>query len=342
MESALPNLHPALVHFPVALLPLALCVELVWLFRQQRETARLGAAVWVLAAVTATAALFAGRAAADGLSDVPPLAQPAIADHSDWASATVLLAWVIALARLAVERSPEARWGRALRGASSALGVVLVGLTVVTADKGGALVYEHALAVTLPEPKPVEVLPRPDVESVEGAESGPDAPVLEQQGNEWTWRPAPEQAAVFGAKAWPERGAAYSISGAHTWLFEPRFADVQVNIWLDLTSFEGEVRLLHHVNGEDGGALALSTDGRARLLSLGAAPSELDAAQATLSGRHAVSVNVAGRHLKGMVDGQMVVHGHAPAQPPGQVGVRFEGAGVVGVELVEVIPLEGP
>ena len=88
------------------------------------------------------------------------------------------------------------------------------------------------------------------------------------------------------------------------------------------------------------GAFTLETVGSARLETLAPEPALLDEGSAALPAK-VLSVNVAGTHLKGMVDGKVVAHGHTAAPPPGRVGLRFEGTGVVGVTRIEAVRLDG-
>lgn len=57
-------------------------------------------------------------------------------------------------------------------------------------------------------------------------------------------------------------------------------------------------------------------------------------------GSFAISVSSAGRHLKGMLDGRMVVHGHAGAPAAGGCGIVLDGEGVVWIHGVTVTPLD--
>ncbi len=336
MDLALPNLHPAIVHFPLAFVPLALLCEAGWALFRGTILRRLAAAVWTLAAIAATTAFLAGRAAADGLTDVPAQVQPHIGEHSDWATATLVLLLGVALLRGLAEVRPEAAWGRVVHAAGALLGLGAGATLFVTADKGGALVYRHALAVTVPECPTEEAQPGAAPPSRDGR------PLLLEQDGAYAWRPTDADLEAAGAQRWPERGTALAVSGSEEVTFENTFGDVQVNAWLDLSAFDGHVELLHHRSGRQEGAFVFATTGTASLVDRSPEPSELDTAQFPFTGRHAFAINATGSHLKGLVDGKTVVHGHSAARSPGTVALRFEGAGIVGLERVEVVPLGEP
>lgn len=336
MDLALPNLHPALVHFPLAFVPLALVLDGGWILSRGRAVRRLAALTWAAAAVAATIAFLAGRAAADGLTDVPAQVQPHIGEHSDWATATLALLLGVAVLRGLSELRPDATWGRVARVAGALLGLGAGAALFVTADKGGGLVYRHAVAVAVPE------CPTEEAQPVAAPPARDGRPLLLEQDGAYAWRPTDADLEATGAQRWPDRGIAFAVSGSAEVTFEDTFGDVQVNAWLDLSAFDGHVELLHHQSGEREGAFVLATTGTASLVDRSPEPSELDTAQFPFTGRHAFAVNAAGSHLKGLVDGQTVVHGHAPAHEEGTVALRFEGSGIVGVERVEVVPLGEP
>ena len=76
----IPNLHPIVVHFPIALLAAAVATDVVVLV-MKRETA--AAVSWLYAAGTAglLAAFFTGRAAVDAVL-IPPASQAIHTDHA--------------------------------------------------------------------------------------------------------------------------------------------------------------------------------------------------------------------------------------------------------------------
>jgi uncharacterized membrane protein len=334
MDLALPNLHPAIVHFPIVLLPLALLLDIGAMVRRGAAWNRIAALSWVVAALAATAAFVAGRDAADGLVGLDPRVQPAIGDHADWATWTLVIVWTIAVLRAAAwGLSSRQRLSMLLRVIVLIAGVGIQGMLVLTADKGGALVFRHAVAVVVPDcptcAAPAEVPPP-------AAKNGL---TLQDVDGTVAWAPGPGELGALGTSEWPSRGVAVKVQGTETLLLPPVLGDVQVNAWLDLSHFTGEVWVLHHFDGSTGGAFVASTKGEARLVDLAPDEAVLDRSTSALSGRMALSVSASGKHLKGMIDGRMVVHGHTDARPAGQVGLRFVGEGVAAVERVEAVRL---
>lgn len=151
----LPNIHPALVHFPMALLPVAIGFDLVgWLRALWRRSEAEGStvALYVLAALGAWAAVWAGEEAEESLTLSGPV-HDLVHEHEEWAERFLYTVAVVALARLAV-----AWWGRRGKPASrrvllASRAAVLLGALVAlrllagAADRGGGLVFRAGVAV---------------------------------------------------------------------------------------------------------------------------------------------------------------------------------------------------
>ena len=99
--TSLPNFHPAVVHFPLALLPTAIFFDLVGLaMRRQEWLDRAASALYGAAALGGLLAQWAGERAADSLIGVPATIEPRIAEHSDWAHNAVWALGILAMVRL--------------------------------------------------------------------------------------------------------------------------------------------------------------------------------------------------------------------------------------------------
>ena len=99
--TALPNLHPALVHFPIALTGVALLFDaIVFARRRWVSLDASGAFLWVLAAAGAGAAYLAGEQAAEEAGLLEGVAEVALGKHADAALATLIALSLFALFRV--------------------------------------------------------------------------------------------------------------------------------------------------------------------------------------------------------------------------------------------------
>jgi uncharacterized membrane protein len=142
----MPNVHPLLVHFPIALLLAATAVDLGHAARPDRATLR-DTATWLYCAGAsmAMAAYFSGLTAAGGLR-VAEDVWPAVTAHFTWAERTTWFFVFFASFRMAVSfiwRSTRRRTALI----SSMVALVGVLLLLATADRGGRLVFRHGLGV---------------------------------------------------------------------------------------------------------------------------------------------------------------------------------------------------
>jgi uncharacterized membrane protein len=368
--TALPNLHPALVHFPIALLPVAVLFDLLGVVWRQRWLVRGADLLWALAAVATGAAFWAGKQAADSLVGVAPRAQSHIASHSDWALYALWAVGVVAAVRLAIairDRNGEQVGMRGGRWVLIASGVAAFGLLLWTADLGGALVYQHGVAVrTVVEPAE-DASPPAGGESSSGAEPGeasvePEPAVsrlVESADGTVVWSPLATDVEAIGsiliaapgssaeavrAAAPPEGGEGLGlvVDGRSMLLLPGTFGDVQIDAVVDLSAFAGTFGLVHHARSADtAGLFSVSTSGSASLIMLE------DGSRKTLDeqtagwpdGQVELAVSSSGRHLKGLVDGKTVTHGHVAPGEAGGCGLLLDGSGSVGIITLRLTPL---
>ena len=96
-----PNVHPFVVHFPIAFLFAAAVVDAAALVLRRRYAGLNCAAVglYVAGALTLIGTYFTGRAAADSV-DLPTAAIAPVGAHADWATWTVWAFGLYGLLRL--------------------------------------------------------------------------------------------------------------------------------------------------------------------------------------------------------------------------------------------------
>jgi uncharacterized membrane protein len=141
-----PNVHPMIVHFPIAWWIAAVLVDLIGVMLPRAAWATTTAStLYPAGAAAATVTYFTGRQAAMTVL-TPGMAHPIVLEHWNWALATTIGFWVIALLRLAVNlKHPRApRW---VRIALVAVALAGLGSLFETGNRGARLVYEYGLGV---------------------------------------------------------------------------------------------------------------------------------------------------------------------------------------------------
>jgi uncharacterized membrane protein len=150
-ENALPNLHPAVVHFPLALLVTALIFDLACVVtRAWPWMDRAATALWVLGTAGLGGAYLTGDAASDQMVGITGEAQAVLADHEALAELSLFAFGGVMVLRLLVSwlgrRDKRIHIGLfRLVALAAALAAQL--LLVATADRGGALVYRYGMGV---------------------------------------------------------------------------------------------------------------------------------------------------------------------------------------------------
>lgn len=155
-EAALVPVHPAVVHFPIALLPMVFVLETIGHFGQRNELRK--AALWLLT-IGVTAAWFAvltGYLAQEHASQTirDSRGLELLQLHAKMAYAAAALWSGLLLGRIYLERPDTERW-RPLWLAFAFLGSLVL---FFTAYLGGRMVYEFGAGVAR-FPAPVDLTP---------------------------------------------------------------------------------------------------------------------------------------------------------------------------------------
>jgi uncharacterized membrane protein len=149
-------LHPAVVHFPIALALVALLLEALARHPRGRALEPAAALLVVLAAVGAIVTVVTGDLAHDA-AVVPPAARELLHRHEELGEIAMWALVVLAVARLAL-----ARCGRH-RGAAAWLYLVLLagaaGAVVTNGHLGGQAVFRHGVGTDPVQRSTVSAVP---------------------------------------------------------------------------------------------------------------------------------------------------------------------------------------
>ena len=345
-----PNIHPLIVHFPIALLLAAVVTDLLSVVMARRPALR-EAATWLYCAGagTAVAAYLTGENAADSML-LPAAVTPLVDVHDDWAfRTTVLFALLAAAARVILPRFIALKapvWWGAL-----ALGLVGAGMLYQTAERGGQLVFQHGLGVqAITTDTPVEEL-LPPVAAGQ-VDPGP----IDLGDGSWVWRPAAGADAVLAEQfTWIQNGpadlAAEMVDDAEKGSVlrlgaagQPVLAvaggaidAAQADVYVNVDDLDGELQILLHTQDADNYDY-LAFDGATAALGRMAGGTATVFEQQAVDASGWVFLRVFGGdgHFRGYVNGDLVAHGHDDDLPPGPFGLRVSGSGTVLLERIQV------
>jgi len=365
--TSLPNLHPALVHFPIALLPTAVLFDVLGVLVQRQRVwlDRAATTLYAVGGATTAVAFWAGRRAADSLMGLSPGEQVLVGEHHDAALFALWVAGIFAIVRVAIGLGPQPSRGLSLRVVFLPFAVAAVVLILIAADRGGGLVFQHGIAVAQAE----------DQLSAESADTlsavkGPPGPefgdttsseLVTLEDGSVTWTPLagdrealggilkPAKGSSLGPVEWTEpvesrvSGLGLQISGRSMLVLPGAVGDVQVEAELEVSGFQGTVGLAHHVRStSDAGVFLVSTssgeaelavyvDGEEDVMTKEDFELESDPLR--------LAVFAAGRHFRGLQNGEVVVHGHRPPLEEGACGVILDGEGVVRILSLKITPI---
>ena len=133
------ELHPQLVHLPLALLPMAAATDLAAVLTRSRGLDRLGRSLWLLGCGGGIAAGFAGLAASQQVEVPEPQVDDMMYLHG--VGNALILGASGALATWRLFHRATVR--------STSIGISACAASLLTAHLGGELVYRHGVGVGL-------------------------------------------------------------------------------------------------------------------------------------------------------------------------------------------------
>ena len=137
-----PNIHPLVIHFPIAFLILAFGANIITFFVSDKWWDELkNTFLYLIGTVSAIAVYYTGKAAADSIF-LPTEAQSVLNNHADWALWTVWFFGIYAVLRIAFHwlKLLDRKMMRVLLLAIATPGIFLL---YETGEHGGELVFGY-------------------------------------------------------------------------------------------------------------------------------------------------------------------------------------------------------
>lgn len=141
-----PNIHPLIIHFPIALWLVAVLFDFLSLLKSENWLRNTALSLYGLAAISAFAAYLSGDQAIDMVA-IPFQGEVTASNHSDWGHYTLYFFIAYTLVRLFLIWK---QWDKRKTVAIVLfmLGLVGIGMVGKTADLGGKLVYKYGVGTT--------------------------------------------------------------------------------------------------------------------------------------------------------------------------------------------------
>ncbi|HET8865261.1 MAG TPA: DUF2231 domain-containing protein [Gracilimonas sp.] len=346
-----PNIHPLLVHFPIALLVVAAFANLITFFIPEKwwdETKN--TILYVAGALFTGVTYYSGTVAADTIF-LPTEAQSVLSEHADWAQYLLWFFILYAILRIAFH------WFDLFEKKSFkiiAFLTVLPGLFMVyeTAEYGGKMVFGYGAGTG-------QLLQQEESESSVTTDTTSTASsFIRKENGDWTWDMNQNsvsdlianfhwlEGSVQGLKpvvtqAQPPRLRLEASEQANLFVTHDSYQNIQVDYYLNLDNLDGEIELVHHLQDADNyDFVSLNSEGVIRQGRMQNGNTTIFA-EGTFEADGKLFLRVVGdgTHFRGYVNREMKVHGHDDAPESGNVGLKIQGSGSVLISQVELTQL---
>lgn len=336
----MPNIHPLIIHFPIVLLLLAVLLHLtaliIWTLPWLRT---ITLSVFIFGFLTLILTYLSGRQAADSVS-IPTVAINTLSKHADLALWTLIYFGVLTVLHLGIKflKVYDRKSISIVLFVLGSLGLVLI---VRTADLGGQLVYKYGVGVQVGSQVKFEV-----DESVDEIDS---TGFIKDEDGSWQLLPSKKTNSVFSTDLVFLEGssddviAQFKTLETNEQVIELNLTDnpvlfvagddlasVQAEIEINLCEFNGTVSLVHHVQDKMNYDYFSINDNQFKL---GRVENGIDKILSEKSITHNCWINLRvvgdGRHFRGYLYDQLLLHGHEKNLPPGTSGLRIDGSGII-------------
>lgn len=349
-----PNIHPLVVHFPIALILLAVVMNFFSLFISERWWDELKTTIiYGLGSITALVAYYTGSLAADSVF-MPSEAQTVLNSHANWAWWTVWFMGAYILLRILLHYLGlmDRKDIRVIAFLAVLPGVFFL---YETGDHGAEMVFGYGVGTG----QLVQQQESSAVTSDSLMTSGTSTFTISNNGD-WVWPVGPRGVSTLISRFRLLEGtiqdlqpAVVSVSENHMLEFtvdssstffvdNNSYRNVQVDYYLDISNFKGEVSLVNHVQDpQNYDFVSLSSDGTiAQGRVVDGKRKTFAEKKYSASGLLFVRTVGNGTHFRAYINKEMAVHGHGEAPHPGSIGLKIDGSGTILLDKIALTQLQ--
>ena len=342
-----PNIHPMLVHFPIAILGIAIFFDFVAFFlpREKRWwTEEATAFLYGVGAVAAIIVYYTGTLAADSVN-ASAEAEKVMGMHAGWAWWTIWFYGIYAIARILATWWTSDRHRMKFHVGFFLLSLVGMFFLYETGDHGAKMVFGYGTGTG----QLVEQTSPAKGSQTSGYQAGPDGAVNWTIGEDATQMLSDHFTFLQGdAKATvglegDTRMLQFQDPNAFFVTNNDSYSSMQMVLVVHPEEYEGDIILTHHAEDADNyGYLALYPDGSAELGRVeNGQKSIVEEGSFEWQGMETLKLSVSGDHVKGYVNGEQILHGHYEQPGPGAVGLKLNGSGDFRVSNLKMTPIAG-
>lgn len=345
----MPNVHPIVVHFPIALIITAFLVDCVALFfRRATFLVKTSTILYVLGALGTLAGVISGEFAAETV-EVTGQANSILHDHEEAGEFAMKFFLVYGVLRVVLW------WWLKFRLIIWIPLAVIGGVGLLplyqASSFGGQLVYEQGVGIAMVDSMAMKL---EDMErEIIRMGGSPEFSGVGEDGS-WQWWAGENATSTFHSTFQMVKGNVLAdtvcddegnMRLALTMQESPVMitsgvpvSNVEFTMNIDLSEYMGSVRFIHHMQDSINYHFMEVSDETLRIgaISNGAEDIQDQNSFQQAGGSDIFTVVGSKTHFRGYVNGTMIVHGHGPAPKAGITGFEFTGSGTVAIEHINL------
>lgn len=348
----LDNIHPIIVHFPIALLFAAVLLDFFGLINPNKQwLPKAAVLLFVLGTLGLIAAFFSGQFAAGHLP-IPKTLLHAVHEHEDWAEKTLWFFGIYTSLRLIVI------WWNKQAGRVLSVVIFIIGfsglfLVYETGEHGGNLVYNHGIGTN-------PFITQQKRKALENHYKGPDTPTVMKDGG-WSWEPSENSPSILNSSfKWitgspTELNATAEHIGRDTLLklnagsspvmfvLNRPLSNVEVTVRFNADQLNGEFSVVDHVKNANNYEFMTLSQGQLiqGRVSNGNRSVIAKSQVKSKKGFQVLQVVTTSNYIYGKLNGVGIIHTRAGPMPPGDVGLRIVGNGTLQLQFLATKPVSG-